>query len=286
MNPRRMLWMVFLIFLVMPSGGFALEIGSETGVVIFNPKKDGDTTGHKAIDDLHFFGNIRVREDITDRLDFDVFFEHDPILLNRFVTRFGFQYRYISFNAGPFFGVINSPAQPVNPGITLALNITVPGILFGDLMADTTIGDGMLSDGDYQQRSFLARAGFWIPSYLLVSFTADKRTFIERKEYTNLFNEWFRFYMAAEIFNKNFFLAGTVKFGYEELEWSIANTEGNYALNALYAGLEFSLQVKPFLRILMGAETPVYFWISRNFISDRPGAFLLGAHLGFVWTAR
>jgi hypothetical protein len=286
MNPGRILWIFFLISLVAPSGGFALEISSGTGVVIFNPQKGGDTTGHKAIDDLHFFGNVRVQEDITDRLVFDVFFEHDPILLNRFVTRFSFQHRYISFNAGPFFGVINSPTQPINPGITLALNITVPGIFFGALMADTTIGDGMLSDGDYQQRSFLGRAGFWIPSYLLVSFTADRRTFIERKEYTNLFNEWSRFYMATEIFNKNFFLAAPVKFGSEDLKWSLDNTEGNYALNALYAGLELSLQVKPFLKILIGAETPVYFWISRNFIPDRPSAFLLSTHLGFVWTAR
>jgi hypothetical protein len=51
--------------------------------------------------------------------------------------------------------------------------------------------------------------------------------------------------MSTEIFNKNFFLAATVKFGYEELKWSVIDTVGNLRISSI-PGLEISLQVNPF----------------------------------------
>jgi hypothetical protein len=292
MDPRRMggIFLPVLLLLAALPPAPALEVGAESGAVVFQPHREADPAAAglaegSFFDNLRLVGNLRLETDLTDLLEFDVRLEHDPILLNRFITRLGFHNEYFSLNAGPFFGVFNSAAQPVDPGLSLGLNIRIPGIAFGSIMADTTIGDGVMAAGAYIQRSARIEAGFWVPN-VIVTLAFESRTFIESLGYTTLTSEWLRYNLSSDMYKKNVPYTVLANVGYQELNWFAGSTREGYTFRSLYVGMELSVQPRPFLRFSLGAETPIYSWVSRNFSSPNPfdALFLLESRLGLVWT--
>jgi hypothetical protein len=285
MADGRSFMLLFLLAFLCPVV-FALEISAEAGALFFKPASGEGEVLDKAglLDGWYGAGTFQVKDEITDRWDFDLSFAYDPVLLSRVVTLIGFHSNYLDIRAGPVFSVPEWKTLRINPGISLALDLSLPGVVFGTLMAETTFGDVRLA-GDYRQRYALVKTGFWVP-HVIFSLAAEIRSLVEKINYTELTNEWIRYTFSMDIFKKNAPLSVLINAGYEKLWWFTGGAGQEYIFHAFFAGLEPALQIKPRVKFFFGAEVPFYFWTSRNSVVSEPydAPMFLNFNLGMTWS--
>jgi hypothetical protein len=253
--PRRRLFALFVFFSLSPV--FALEFTGEAALTPFQPPDKGEES---LFDALHLWGNLQFAQDFSSGVGFDIRVEHDPILLNRLITRIGYRTHYLAVNLGPLLGVLNGDRSGIFPGLSLSLETVFPGKFFASLRLDSTIGRRQWETGDYTQDFIQARTGFWLPN-VIFSLEYSARFFAEKAVPRDYRSEWTRFDLSADVFKKNVPYRVLINAGYEHISWAPANNSGPaYLLRAVYSGLELHIQLHPSFELSLGAEIPVYSW--------------------------
>ncbi|QQO10803.1 hypothetical protein [Breznakiella homolactica] len=267
----------------------ALDLSFVGGVdnFAFDPglRSSQGTAGKSFEPDYFVVANIKAAGRFSDILGYSLEYDRGPILRNRLLASVGLDFTYLGLELGPFFGIFNNLDKPLKPGMAAAVNFRVPGIVFASLSAHSTVGTGLIVEGDYVQEYGRIAAGFWVP-YAVVTLSAA------REEYTELHgggltiqDEKTRYQFTANAYKKNVPFTVDINLGYQTLKRSYigAQTETD-ELRSLFAGFEFRWNaVKP-VTVLVGAEIPVYTWAEEPFEGPGDNTFLFKAYAGCIWT--
>jgi hypothetical protein len=305
---RRIGIVILGLWFIIPQAAFGLDIRIAGG--FGNLAFDKDGTGSLGLRDETFdsakypFGLVRLEGDYSDIISFDAGFELDPILRNRITTNISFYTSYIRFDIGPFMGLFNTEGKIINPGISSVLTLEIPGILFGSVSAASTLGASVSTRGDYLQESGGIALGFWIP-YVICTLSLESKAFTEQAD-QNLVtkDERMRYQLRADVFKKNVPYTVYVDIGYQSLKRSYTTTTivttpaaipGNAdtitsvtvtdtdEFKSIYTGFEATLRMNSFLKLILGAEMPVYSWAEKPL--KKPGKGLsFQVHGGFIVT--
>ena len=221
-------------------------------------------------------------------------FERDPLLRNRFFANVAINLNYFFVEAGPYLGLFNTRKLPVSPGIGAGLGFTVPGIIFIEARGSSTLAIPMDIKGNYSQLSGDISLGFWVP-HVVCSLNVRARNYTVRKESNLLIEDAFsRYFFRADIYTKNVPYTMQLDLGYQSLSRSYSSwkTGGgglvkdtrSDTLKSIFIGLEMTYTVIPVLKVYLGGEIPVYSWAELP-MKDLPGGTaLFQAWTGVIWT--
>jgi hypothetical protein len=233
------------------------------------------------------FGLISLEGEYSDRVDYKVSFVRDPVLRNRMLASAGFTFSFLRLEAGPFMGLFNTGEQVISPGVTAALGLEFPGILFGSLKGASTIGSLALFSGDFIQEAGEIAVGFWVP-YVVCTLSISDKSFTERKTEDLLIkDEHIRYQFRADVFTKNVPYTVRVDLGYQSLKRSYSpdgKDSETDELKSVYAGFEGTYRITPAFQFILGAELPVYVWGEKPLKGPERETVMYQFHAGFVWT--
>jgi len=201
-------------------------------------------------------------------------YKRDPISRNWLFGIIRFEQDYFFAEGGPSLGLFNTKKLPLNPGISAGFGLMLPGIIFIEASGSSTLAAiPMDKEGNYSLISADLSAGFWVP-YVVCSFNIKLQNFTLRERTTLLIeDELIRYYFRADVFTKNFPYTVRVDLGYQNLKRSytslevdgsnIVQTNITDEFKSLFVGLEGTFAVTPGLKLVLGAEMPIYFWSVR-----------------------
>lgn len=232
-------------------------------------------------------GLISLEGEFSGAVDFSAAYERDSLLGNRLLGSMGFKASIFRLELGPFIGLFNTGEQVLNPGITAALGVEFPGVIFGSLKAASTIGSPLFSPGDYAQQTGEIALGFWVP-HVVCTLSINTRNFTRRKSDALLLkDEHIRYQFRADIFAKNVPYTIRIDMGFQSLKRSYTSSATGTSsdnLKSVYVGFEGSYQIIPSLRLLLGAEMPVFSWGEKPLKGPEKHTILYQFGGGLVWT--
>ena len=223
---------------------------------------------------------------------FNAGFKREPLLRNMLYgnLRAGFDFFYIE--AGPVIGLFNSSKLPINPGLSAALGFSIPGIIFIEAGASSTIGSRNDTTGNYTWISGDLSAGFWVP-HVICSLNMRVKNFTGREEKNLLIEDnCKRYFFRADVYTKNIQFTIKVDFGFQNLgryytTQKIDNNdlvidESKDIFKSLFAGIEASYTVNSMIKFYLGAEMPVYSWGVRPMKDPPKNKMLFEARMGII----
>jgi hypothetical protein len=275
-------------FMIPPAvWGMDIRIAGGFGNLAFDSKRTLPL-GSETFESVNYpYGLIRLEGDPSDIVSFDAGFERDPLLRNRITANVSFNTDYLRFDIGPFMGILNTKDKIINPGIGSTLTLEIPGIVFGSVTAASTLGAAMNARGDYLQESGEIALGFWIP-YVICTLSVQTKAFTEQVD-TDLAikDELLRYQFRADIFTKNVPYTIYIDMGYQSLKRSyttgITGVTNTDEFKSIYTGFEATLRVHSLLKLILGAEVPVYSWAEKPLKKSGNGLFFR-AHAGLIIT--
>jgi hypothetical protein len=232
-------------------------------------------------------GLISLEGKFSDMVDFSAAYERDPLLGNRLFGNMGFETSVFRLDFGPFLGLFNTGEQAITPGLAAALGLEFPGVIFGSLKAASTIGSLAALPGEYVQQIGEAALGFWVP-YVVCTFSINNKAFTRRKSDTLLLaDKHTRYQFRADVFTKNVPYTIRIDMGYQSLKRSYTDSAAGTSadeLKSVYIGFEGSYRIISSLRLILGAEMPVFTWGEKPLKSPEKNTFLYEFRGGIVWT--
>lgn len=230
----------------------------------------------------NFIGTLWIYQRYTDWLGFALEVEHDPILMDRLFAWVCLDVRFLSIQAGPFIGFLNSTAL-VNPGFSIIMNSTISSLIFGSFRLDATVNSALLNPGDYTQKDTEIALGFRLP-FITFTGSAGARSYQERKETLIIGVQRIRYQLSVENQQKTAFYTAHGYLGYQELLWtaSSAGMPETYQLNSIYAGIELTFRLWSFLWVHVGVEMPLYSKSPQ--IARMPNLAFYQCTLGLTWS--
>jgi len=222
-------------------------------------------------------------------------FERDPILRNNLYANVRFEFNYFFIEGGPFLGLFNTKKLPVNPGVSAAVGLMLPGIFFAQAGGSSTLAAiPMEKEGNYSRITADLGAGFWVP-HVICSFNTSMRNYTLRDTIKNLIeDEVQRYFFRADVFSKNYGYTVKVDMGLQVLKRSytfleivgtdiVKNSETD-VFRSIYIGMEGSFSVAPGLKLLLGAEMPVYSWPGKPILDPPKKTVFFEARAGIILT--
>lgn len=221
-------------------------------------------------------------------------YERDPVERNRVFANVGLNLDYFFIEAGPSIGVFNSAELPINPGISAALGLAVPGVIFVRAGGSSTLGAVMDIPNNYMQSSGNISAGFWVP-HVICSLNMNVSSFTLRRKANLLIEDALtRYFFRADVYTKNVPYTVHVDLGYQKLSRSytsqkidsgdIVKDTKTDEFKSVFIGLEGTYTLSPALKFLLGGEIPVYSWGVLPLKNPPKNTFLFQARAGITWT--
>jgi hypothetical protein len=273
------------LLLALPLGGSALDLTVTGGLgnAQFDPKSQ-ESLGPEVFSPSgpYPLGQIRVDWDYSEAIHCGAAIERDLLLRNMISANVAFTTGPVRLDMGPFMGVFNTGNDDITPGISVAASLEIPGIVFGSFKVSSTIGAGVSMPGDYIQEQEEITLGFWAP-HIIAALSITSRGFTERvTEALTTRDNQIRYQLGADVFAKNVPYTVHIDMGYQSLKRSYI-TGGPVQtdeLRSIYAGVEAAFAIQPSIKLILGAETPIYSWGQAPLRAPSSNTVLYRAHTG------
>jgi hypothetical protein len=231
-------------------------------------------------------GQVRASGPYSDLFNFEGILERDPILRNRVGGEVELLAGPVSISAGPFIGLLNTPENVLSLGFSGGISLEIPGILFANLKAGTNLGS-VKAVGDYSMDMTRISLGFWLPN-LINTLSLSTKTFGVQHTLSNFIEDkLFRVAYSGEIYSKGVPYVIRIDMGYQSLTRGYTDTATSLKesdeFNSIFLGFEAEIAVTPLLKILFGAEMPVYSW-GKTPLSRPKDVWLFQAHGGIIYS--
>jgi hypothetical protein len=283
---------VFFLLLTGISGALSaldLRIAGGVGNILFDP----DQTSSLGLEESQFepfiypFGLVSLEGEYSNRVNYRVAFDRDPVLQNRLLATVGFDFNFIRIEAGPFAGLFDAGGRIINPGIAAVLELAFPGIIFGSVKGSSTIGAPVLLPGDFFQGTGEIALGFWVP-HVICTLAINNKSFTSRKSEELLIkDELTRYLFRADVFTKNIPYTLRIDMGYQSLKRSyspVDETIETDEFKSIFIGCEGTWQINSSFQLILGAEMPVYSWGEKPLKGPERKTFMYQFQAGLVWT--
>ncbi|GHV88986.1 hypothetical protein AGMMS50267_13460 [Spirochaetia bacterium] len=242
------------------------------GAVLFHP-------GPQSSLDNEFepVGAVTFSQGLSKIVSFNLGFERDPVLVNRFIARVAADWGNFGVEAGPYFGFLNSGPVVTTPGLSLIFKGNLRGILSGSFRLDTSLGRSLENSGDSRQDT----VGFnleGITRWVTLTLDISHRAITRKTDFgDDSVSSWTRFNLSTV----HVFRVPTlgVSVGYQRL----SHTPNGYTYDAVYAGPILSFKFTPNVELFLNLEAPLY---PLEYATVPLAPALLQADLGLTWKLR
>jgi len=245
----------------------ALEIELTGGInnLTFHPDRitaHGVSTNYKKFQSYPYgFGDLHVKGEVSDKMDFDINLSRDNILQNTLIGSLKTTSDYFNIEFGPFAGMSDKINYP-EVGIKGGMQVAYPGIAFLFVGGSSSLGTGSGFLSENTRATYEVKIGVWLPG-IIPSFSINSKSYTKHQEDTVVTrDELYRIQISADFFVKNFPVIITVDAGIETLTRSYASdfySEITDELTAVYAGFNVKWQIIQPLKFIAGFEIPLTF---------------------------
>jgi hypothetical protein len=243
----------------------ALEIELTGGInnMTFHPDRvtpHNESTNYKKFQEYPYgYGDLQIKGEVSDKMDFNIRFSRDNILQNTFIGSIKTTSDYFNVEFGPFAGMIDELSEP-EIGITGSIQFAYPGIVFLSVGGSSSIGKNFDFLSANTRETYEVRLGLWLPN-IIPSLSINSKNYSKHhKDSLVIRDELTRMQLSVDLFAKGFPVILTVDAGMETLTRSYARKnfpEVRDELTALYAGANIKWQITKALRLIGGFEVPI-----------------------------
>jgi len=184
---------------------------------------------------------------------------------------------------GPFFGTFNTSGTILKSGISTAVRIELPGIIYASIRADSSIGSRFVKVGDYIQEYNKVSIGYYIPN-AICSLNLTSKSFVTKQAANLEVDDSFTEYaFKVDMFQKNIAFRALLSFAYQTLTRTYLNTDTSIShenkLNSLILGTDFTFKLNDGLSFITNFESNMYSFgyndtDALNMATTWPGNFL------------
>ncbi|GHT75103.1 hypothetical protein FACS1894124_5980 [Spirochaetia bacterium] len=242
------------------------------GAVLFHPGPQSSL-----YDKFEPVGAVTFSQGLSKIVSFNLGFERDPVLVNRFIAGVAADWENFGFEAGSYFGFLNSGPVVTTPGLSLIFRGNLKGVLSGSFRLDTSLGRSLENSGDYRQDA----VGFnleGITRWVTLTLDISHRTVTRKTDFgDDSVSGWTRFNLSIV----HVFRVPTLglSVGYQRL----SHTPNGYTYDAVYAGPILSFKFTPNVELFLNLEAPLY---PLDYATVPGAPALLQAELGLTWKLR
>lgn len=265
MNKRILI--VFLIFLITTSL-FSLELGGNFR--IGNLSLDQiESTAATTFDGMDFNSwglSFYVNQNITDNLKLDAGFYSDPILKNVSYTLFSYRESILKLGVGPFFGFFNDASLTtiLKSGISTSISVELPGILFVDFRADSSLAGRLSQVGDYIQERTDLSFGFYVKNAICTVNIFSKKFSQKTSATLEVIDALTEYSFKTNIYQKNTPYRITISLAYQSLSKTFIDSSAApttttlYVLGSLICGTKFEMDITDAILYTLDVDNSVY----------------------------
>jgi len=228
---------------------------------------------------ISIFGTDSISDDMQIRAG--IFY--DPVLRYTTYTLFEYQHDFFKLGVGPFFGTFNTSGTILKSGISTAVRIELPGIIYASIRADSSIGSRFVKVGDYIQEYNKVSIGYYIPN-AICSLNLTSKSFVTKQAANLEVDDSFTEYaFKVDMFQKNIAFRALLSFAYQTLTRTYLNTDTSIShenkLNSLILGTDFTFKLNDGLSFITNFESNMYSFgyndtDALNMATTWPGNFL------------
>jgi hypothetical protein len=246
-----------------PLGALEIELTGGMNNMTFHPDRvtpHGISTHYKKFQNYPYgFGDLQIKGEVSDKMDFNIRFSRDNILQNTFTGSIKTTSDYFNIEFGPFAGMIDEFSKP-EIGISGSMQFGYPGIAFLSLGGSSSIGTNLDFFSVNTRETYEVRLGLWLPG-IIPSVSINTKKFSKHHENSVVIrDELTRMQLSVDLFAKGFPVVFTLDAGMETLTRSYASkyySEIKDELTALYAGANIKWQITRALRLIGSFEIPI-----------------------------
>jgi hypothetical protein len=262
------------------SGCFALDLGVQTWLSNLGFSTDRASTDTTFPGQKYFWGlSLYGTQSISDTINFETGFYSDPILRNISYTLFSYNQKVLSVGVGPFFGFFNDTSTLLKSGISTAIKLELPGILFVSFRSDSSIGGELVQPGDYLQERNDISFGFYVPN-AICTLSLNSRSFEQKTAALDtVIDSLTEYSFTTNIFQKNVPYRLIVSMALQNLTRSYVVAAATSTLSSIVIGTEVDASLGKSMLLQIGFDGSVYSFGQGNLVGSDP-YFLFHAFAG------
>jgi hypothetical protein len=223
-HKRKIVFLLTVVFFGVALSSYALDIGTEFWIGNLAFPTDLPSTAVTFPGSNYLWGiSAYATQSLADNFNFEAGFFSDPILRNISYTLFSYSERILTIGVGPFFGFFNDLDTLLKPGISTAVTIEIPGIIFVNFRSDSSIGGELVLKGAYFQERTDVSLGFYIKN-AICSFNLKTKKFTQEKATADVIPILYKtvdglteYSFSTDIFQKNVPFQVTLTYAYQSL---------------------------------------------------------------------
>lgn len=228
---------------------------------------------------------LSVSDTVGDGLSYRISYETDPVLRNLVSVLLTYNLGFAQFSAGPFLGVLNSRETPLKGGLSTSLRMEWPGKVFASIRSDSSLGGGLLADGDFIQETTDISAGWYVYNAICSLSMMTKKFYYQESDTLQTLDKLTRYTFNVNVYRKGAPLTLIWTLGYQTLSktWD-DGTPATDSLGSVLLGARADWRVSQNLRLTAHLETSVYTFGLEDLTGRGPevGSFLFHAGLGAI----
>ncbi|MBN2049974.1 MAG: hypothetical protein JW760_05970 [Spirochaetales bacterium] len=290
MKLKKRIFCVLLFFLILSVPAFTLDLS-----LLFNlgnlalPRDTQAGSSTFSGESFPWGFHLSGQQMASDNTGVDVSFLVDPVLRNISYTLFSYKADFFTIGVGPFFGFFNTPQTILKSGISTSFKVEIPGIIYVSFRADSSIGGGLETAGDYTQERNDVSFGYYVQNAICSLNLATRRYAMMDAAAGRVVDGLTEYSFKTDMFKKNVPYRIILTFSYQQRTKEFADSVITHTLNSLVLGTELNMQVSKDLTLLALLDSTVYsFGFVDNagtrdllvFSDTWPGLFLFNAKLG------
>jgi hypothetical protein len=261
------------------SGCFALDLGTQAWLSNLGFATDRAATDTTFPGTKYFWGlSLYGTQSITDTIDFETGFYSDAVLRNISYTLFSYNQKVLSVGVGPFFGFFNDTKTLLKSGISTAIKLELPGLLFVSFRSDSSIGGELVQAGDYLQQRNNISFGFYVPN-AICTLSLNDRSFEQKTAADTIIDSLTEYSFTTNIFQKNVPYRLIVSLAFQALSRSYVIAATTSTLNSVVIGTEVDASLSKSTLLQVGFDGSVYSFGLGNLVGSDP-SFLFHAFAG------
>ena len=230
-------------------------------------------------------GEISVVESLGEGFRLETNYVTDPVLRHVLSSLVSYEAGLVKLAVGPVLGAFNSAQTPLKAGISAGLRVDIPGLVFVSVRADSSMGAGLMTTGDYAQELGELSGGWYVRNAICTLTLATRKFYIVPSPGDVIADASNRYSFSVDVHKKGVPYRILASLGYEDFRRTYADATVD-RLGTLFLGARINADIGPRLTLIFDLESGVYTF-GMDALAARgpdPDAFMFRASIGFRLT--